>query len=91
VNEAILDKPLFYISAFFEKDKTLYYDNLTKVREKSDMLNWLKYFLTGVEQTATQSVDTLSKVLALKAEVEQEILAKLGRRIPSANLLRKTG
>lgn len=66
VSEKILEKPLLYLSAFFEKNKSLYYDNLTVVREKSDLLRWLKYFLVGIEQTATQAVATLSNVLQLK-------------------------
>ena len=52
VNEKILEKPLLYLSTFFERDKSLYYDNLTQVREKNDLLRWVKYFLVGVEQTA---------------------------------------
>lgn len=87
VSESKLDKPLLYLSAFFEKNKSLYYDNLTRVREKNDLLNWLKYFLIGIDQTATQSVETLSKILTLKQEIEKEIMTSLGRRTQSANKL----
>lgn len=83
VSETILDKPLLYLSAFFEKDKTLYYDNLTRVREKDDMLHWLKYFLIGVEETATKAVSTLSAVIRLKSEIEKSIQG-FGRRSHSA-------
>ncbi len=48
-----------YLSAFFERNKNLYYDNLTRVREKNDLMNWLKYFLTGVDETARQASNTL--------------------------------
>jgi Fic family protein len=84
VSEGLLEKPLLYISAFFESNKSLYYDNLTRVREKNDLLQWLKYFLTGIEQTATQSVDTLKLILLLKAEIERTIHNDFGRRITSA-------
>ncbi len=84
VSERILDKPLLYLSAYFEQNKTLYYDNLTAVRQKSDLVQWLKYFLVGIEQTATQAVAALSQVLALKLEMEQRIHATFGRRAPSA-------
>jgi Fic family protein len=87
VNEKILNKPLLYLSAFFEKNKSLYYDNLTRVREKNDMLQWLKYFLTGIEQTASQSVDTLGKILALKQQIENDMHARLGRRSAKGLLL----
>lgn len=81
VSEGILEQPLLYLSSFFEGKKTLYYDNLLRVRDKSDMLHWLKYFLIGVEQTASQAVVTLSKILKLKTQIEEEIQAGFGRRI----------
>jgi Fic family protein len=87
VSEGILGKPLLYLSTWFEKNKSLYYDNLSKVRTKNDMLQWIRYFLAGVEQTAGQAVNTLSNVLALKAKMEQEITADFGRRSYSALIL----
>jgi len=48
VHSKVLQKPLLYLSDFFEKNKTLYYDNLTFVRTKNDMSQWIKYFLEGV-------------------------------------------
>lgn len=87
VSERILEKPLLYLSAFFEKNKSLYYDNLTLVREKSDIIRWLKYFLVGIEQTAALAVDTLAHVLMLKKEMEELITAKTGRRSASALIL----
>lgn len=87
VSEGILDKPLLYLSSYFEKNKGLYYDNLMVVRHKSDMLQWLKYFLVGIEQTAALAVDTLSRVIALKAELEDSLQAKFGRRSTSAQRL----
>ncbi len=84
VSENILESPLLYLSTFFEKNKTLYYDNLTKVRDKNDMTGWIKYFLVGVEQTANQAVETLRKVLELKTTLETELGDRLGRRSTSA-------
>jgi Fic family protein len=87
VSEGILDKPLLYLSSYFEKSKGLYYDNLMVVREKNDMLQWLKYFLVGVEQTATLAVGALSSIITLKAKLEQELQASFGRRAASAQRL----
>lgn len=84
VSEGILDKHLLYLSLYFEKNKGLYYDNLSRVRTHNDMLQWLKYFLVGIEQTATQAVDTLSNILKLKESIENEIRSTFGRRSHSA-------
>lgn len=87
VSERILEKPLLYLSYFFEKNKSLYYDNLTVVREKNDLIRWLKYFLVGIEQTAALAADTLGQVLLLKKNMEELIAAKMGRRGTSALVL----
>ena len=87
VNQKILDKPLLYISTYFEKNKELYYDNLHNTRVKNDMLQWIKYFLVGIEQTATVAVDTLSNVIRFKAQVEESIRLNYGRRSNTALIL----
>ncbi|CAN5470124.1 Fic family protein [soil metagenome] len=87
VDQQILTKPLLYLSAYFEKNKGLYYDNLTFVRTKNDMTQWLKYFLVGVAETAERATQTLSSVLDLKSRLEKEISQSFGRKSNSANLL----
>jgi Fic family protein len=84
VDQDILHQPLLYLSSYFEKNKSHYYDNLTRVREKNDMLQWLKYFLIGVEKAAQEAVDTLSKIIKLKQDLENDIHQHWGRRIQSA-------
>ncbi|WVU49615.1 hypothetical protein V3R02_00600 [Fusobacterium nucleatum] len=39
-----MNKPCFYISDYFEKNRTEYYDSLTRVRENNDMISWIKFF-----------------------------------------------
>jgi len=87
VDQKLLDKPLLYLSHYFEKNKTLYYDNLTRVREKGDMVQWLKYFLTGIEETSRQAADSLKKILDLKQNLETDIQKNWGRRSQSAYTL----
>jgi len=82
VSSGILTKPLLYLSDFFEKNKSLYYDNLTMVRSKNDLGQWLRFFLTGVNETAENSVLTLEKIVDLKASIEKErIIRHLGKRV----------
>ncbi len=89
VSNKILDKPLLYLSSYFDKNKSLYYDNLTLVRTKNDMTQWLKYFLVGIEQTAAQAVTTLSEVFELKAGLETRLQSDFGRRSHTALKLMK--
>ena len=85
VHSKVLQKPLLYLSDFFEKNKTLYYDNLTFVRTKNDMSQWIKYFLEGVSQTAENSAQTLKKIIDLKTDLEKNKLLSLGKRTKTAN------
>lgn len=87
VSKKILQQPLLYLSVFFEKNKSLYYDNLTRVREKNDLIHWLKYFLTGVDETARQASNTLSEILKLKENVENTLRNTAGRRAHTALVL----
>jgi Fic family protein len=80
VSSGILDKPLLYLSDFFERNKTLYYDNLTFVRTKNDLGQWIRFFLTGIIQTSENSVATLKKIVDLKASIEKERIIHMGKR-----------
>ena len=83
VDQNLLDKPLLYLSSFFEKNKSHYYDNLTRVREKNDMIHWIKYFLVGVEETARHATQSLRQMIELKNEIEYDIQKNWGRRSTS--------
>ena len=80
VSKEILEKPLLYLSDFFEKNKTLYYDNLMKVRLGNDLGQWIKFFLTGVIQTSDNSINTLRKIMELKTSIERERIMTMGKR-----------
>ena len=87
VNEGILKKPLLYLSEYFENNRMLYYDNLNGVRTHNNMLQWIKFFLVGVERTAANAVGKLAKVIQLKNDLESQINSDFGRRSNSALIL----
>jgi Fic family protein len=87
VQKNILNKPLLYLSEFFEKDRTLYYENLMKVRKEDNLLHWLKYFLIGVEKTSKRASNVLNDILKLKEDTEKLIRKEAGRRADSAMIL----
>jgi Fic family protein len=87
VSSGILEKPLLYLSDFFEKYRTLYYDNLTYVRENNDLGQWVKFFLTGVVQTGETGVSTLNKILDLKLSTERDKILSMGKRAKHGSML----
>jgi Fic family protein len=84
VANKMLSKPTLYLSDFFEKNRQLYYDNLTVVRTKNDLTQWIKFFLTGVIQTSKNGINTFQKILQLRTEIEERKIVKMGKRIPLA-------
>jgi len=86
-DKKIVTNPLLYLSDYFERNKSLYYDNLTLVRTKSDMKQWLKYFLVGVIETAEKSAQTLFNILEMKNKLELKINSEFGRKSESAMIL----
>ena len=87
IEKKVMNKPLLYLSSFFEKDKSLYYDNLTRVRTHNDMLQWVKYFLVGIAQTAQLATQTLDNIISLKSENEKIIQDFFGKRIKTGLIL----
>lgn len=85
VSKGLLVRPTLYLSDFFEKHKSLYYDNLTRVRTHNDLTQWVKFFLEGVQQTSGDSIKTFKAIIALRHKYESNILS-LGRK---ANIAQK--
>ena len=79
VSNDLLSKPTLYLSDFFEKHRSLYYDNLTRVRTHNDLVQWLKFFLEGVRATSENSIQTFKNIIKLRSEAEIKI-AKLGKK-----------
>ncbi|MFZ0257437.1 MAG: Fic family protein [Gammaproteobacteria bacterium] len=83
VSRGILKQPVLYLSDFFERNRQLYYDNLMRVREKNDLLQWFRFFLVGVIETARSSTATFDNILKLQKQVESQLQA-LGSRTANA-------
>lgn len=83
VDKEILKRPILYLSDFFERNKALYYDNLTRVRTHNDLKQWFKFFLVGIIETAKSGVSTFDAILKLKKENELK-LQSLGSKANNA-------
>ncbi len=86
VDRKLLTKPTLYLSDFFERNRGAYYDALTTVRTSNDIEHWIKFFLTGVAETAANSKQTFEKIVELRRECEEKIL-QLGKRAPKGQAL----
>jgi len=85
IERNLLSLPLLYLSAYFERNRSEYYERLTNISAKDDWEGWLLYFLQGVEDQANRSVRTANQILALKQTLEESL-----KEQPSSGLLLKT-
>ena len=89
VSSDMLTKPSLYLSDYFERNRTLYYDNLSNVRKLNQLAQWIKFFLVGIIETSNKGIDTLKSILKLKEQIEDNKLTTLGKKLPSAKRLIK--
>ena len=63
--EGVLKQPLLYLSLYLKAHRQTYYELLQSVRETGDWEAWIKFFLTGVADTANQATNTAQTILTL--------------------------
>jgi len=64
-HDKVLSEPSLYLSLYFKVHRTEYYDHLQRVRIDGDWEGWLRFFLTGVKETATEATDAAQKLWVL--------------------------
>ncbi len=87
IDANILKKPCLYLSDFFERNKGSYYDSLTVVRNSNNLNQWIRFFLSGVIETAKKGTQTLQSVVALREKYENKIITLNRRAEPGKKLL----
>ncbi len=73
VDKGLLQQPILYLSDFFERNRTLYYDNLTRARTNNDITGWIKFFLVGVIEIADKGVTVFDGILQLQNKIAQQL------------------
>ncbi len=87
VSTRVLNKPTLYLSDYFERHRTLYYDNLMHARTANSLVRWVAFFLEGVVETSKKGAKTLKEVLSLRDRLLQVKIPAFGRRAPKARVL----
>ncbi len=79
LHSELMGKPVLYISDFFERHRSEYYQALERVRFTNSLDQWLRFFLTGVIQTAQNSKKTFVEIGTLRDTYRDRLLS-LGKR-----------
>ncbi len=86
VSNGLLKKPSLYLSDFIEKNKSAYYEALTRVRTTDDIIHWIKFFLEAVIATAQSGVKTFETILSIKQDMDEKII-EFGKKAHNASRL----
>lgn len=81
--EGALSEPLLYLSLYFKKNRSTYYDYLDRVRKGGDWEGWLKFYLTGIIEVAAEATNTTTRLNDLFNSDRLKI-QNLKRAAPSA-------
>jgi Fic family protein len=66
VFRGVLHRPLLYLSVYLKRNRAECYDRLMAIRNSGDWESWLRFFLTGVAQTAEEATATARAILELR-------------------------
>lgn len=75
-DRGLLPQPLLYLSAYFERSRSDYYDGLLRVSTHGDWNGWIFYFLNGVSVQAREAADLADRLVALHNRYRESLQAK---------------
>ena len=71
-----ISKPCFYISNYFEEHKDEYYSKLQRVRTHSEIIPWIKFFLTASIETAVDAKQKFQNALNTQKRYQTYLMEK---------------
>jgi Fic family protein len=69
----VLSTPMFYISAFFERNRDVYYERLRAVSRKGVWTEWCMFFLEAILSQANENLDKAQAIRQLYDETTRRI------------------
>ncbi|EQA64362.1 Fic family protein [Leptospira alexanderi] len=69
----LLTLPILYLSRYIIQNKIQYYELLQGVRDKQDWESWVLFILTGVEETAKQTIETIQSIKQVMMDYKHRI------------------
>lgn len=71
----LLPQPLLYLSAYFESNRQEYYALLLAVSKKGAWMEWLSFFLEGVESQARDAIHRAHRIQDLRKTYQARVQA----------------
>lgn len=85
-SEGVLPRPLLYLSGYFERNRREYYDGLLDVSQKGAWMEWITYFLRGVDEQGRDAIERAQQLLSLREQYRKQ-LQSVGVSLSTRRLL----
>ncbi|MDQ3771121.1 MAG: Fic family protein [Actinomycetota bacterium] len=72
----VLDKPLLYLSAYFERNRSAYYGHLLNASQTGDFEGWFRFFLAGVAESARDAEERTVRLVDLQQQLRDQLLSQ---------------
>lgn len=64
-HEGVLSQPALYLSLYFKRNRSIYYELLSRMRMDGAYEVWFEFFLQGVLEIASETADSLKQIVTL--------------------------
>ncbi len=71
--QGLIEYPVLYLSYFFKKNRSKYYELLNNVRIKGDFEEWVKFFIEGICEISEDAIISIQKIVELKKNDTEKI------------------
>jgi Fic family protein len=75
----LLSRPVLYLSHYFKRERTEYYERLQAVRDAGDWEGWIEFFLHGVIRVSEEATETAAAILRMREKYRGLITEHMGR------------
>ena len=79
--KGLIEYPILYLSYFFKKNRSKYYELLNNVRFKGKFEGWIKFFIEGMCEISEDSIKSIQAIVQLKSKDTEKI-----RNVTKANV-----
>ena len=79
--KGLIEYPILYLSYFFKKNRSKYYELLNNVRFNGEFEGWIKFFIEGMCEISEDSIKSIQAIVQLKSKDTEKI-----RSVTKANV-----
>lgn len=71
--KGVIDKPLLYLSAYFERNREEYYERLLRVSTDGEWTKWILFVLRGITEQSLDAFERSRRLLELQEQFHEAV------------------